>query len=422
MRDAIDQTGYPNNIFRYIERNMAEEIDTALLSAVGSISCAQLYRDFYSLTGHSVKEYVRKRRLSNALALVKASDMGFAHIAFQCGYSSHQALCRAARETLGLTLSDYRRGDTYYFFPPWSGRPPHPVRVSGETIPRARCVLYSHASPENIENLAVAALLRALPDYGGRIFGRNAEKSGDRFFYALFLTGANDLRALRPFGFERSCDAPGAAALFASTTVENDADKIGAAWDYLYAEWLQNSMFEYTGEPHFEEYILKNGRPAKLRLYLPIRRRNLETKISLIPNPGLRFLVARSEGQDAERVASEAVIGFLATHDPETLRASRAFYLRKEANACACGVLANGPFPIVGAEGIEILATDRADYLMLESGVMGDYDRYAETLSSFARENGLAADERCLFAVYDASESFENPRIRMYCPVHIEKK
>ena len=65
--------------------------------------------------------------------------------------------------------------------------------------------------------------------------------------------------------------------------------------------------------------------------------------------------------------------------------------------------------------------TVEADVL-LESGVMGDYDRYAETLSSFARENGLTADESGFFAVYDAAESFDNPGIKMYCPVKIEKK
>ena len=83
-----------------------------LLSNVGYASHAKLYRSFYSLTGHSVKEYVRKRRLSNALALIKTSDMGLADIAFQCGYSSHQALCRAVRQILVLessVIGDYDR-------------------------------------------------------------------------------------------------------------------------------------------------------------------------------------------------------------------------------------------------------------------------------------------------------------------------
>jgi hypothetical protein len=59
-------------------------------------------------------------------------------------------------------------------------------------------------------------------------------------------------------------------------------------------------MFEYTGKPYFEEYILRNGKPTKLKLYLPIKKRNTETKINVIKNPGLRFITAKAEGFDAE--------------------------------------------------------------------------------------------------------------------------
>ncbi|HML46506.1 MAG TPA: hypothetical protein PKE04_07125, partial [Clostridia bacterium] len=75
------------------------------------------------------------------------------------------------------------------------------------------------------------------------------------------------------------------------------------------------------------------------------------------------------------------------------LRAAREFYLRKETDACQCGVRVRADLPIVGAENLEGLATDRASYLVLESSVMGDYDRHADILLSFARSNGMVADE-----------------------------
>jgi AraC-type DNA-binding domain-containing proteins len=155
-----------------------DDLDTELLTNVGYVSCAQLYRDFYSLTGHSVKEYVCKRRLSNALALIKTSDRGLTDVALQCGYSSHQALCRAVKQTLGMTPSEYKTGDTYYFFPPWNGEPLQSVIVSGETILRALRVLFYHSSFTNIENIAVDTFLQVFPNYRGRIFGRNGEQAG----------------------------------------------------------------------------------------------------------------------------------------------------------------------------------------------------------------------------------------------------
>jgi len=107
MPNTIRQREYMHGLFRYIEENLTAEFDTELLSGIGCVSSPKLYRDFYGLTGHSVKEYVRKRRLSNALALIKASDMELTDIAFQCGYSSYLTLWRAVKQTLGLAPSEY---------------------------------------------------------------------------------------------------------------------------------------------------------------------------------------------------------------------------------------------------------------------------------------------------------------------------
>jgi hypothetical protein len=125
---------------------------------------------------------------------------------------------------------------------------------------------------------------------------------------------------------------------------------------------------------------------------------------------------------NAERIASQTVVHFLATSDPHFLKTAREFFLRKEMDACRCGVRVEADYPIADAENIEAISTGRGSYLVLESSVMGDYDRYADTLLSFALGNGMVADKSGLFAVYDAKKSFDNPSITMYCPVKVEKK
>ncbi len=418
MNEIIYKNEYMNSLFRYIENNLPSDLDAGLLSNVGHISYAQLYRDFYNLTGHSVKEYVRKRRLSNALALIKTSDYGLSDIAFQCGYSSHQALCRSVRQTLGLTPSEYKNGDTYYFFPPFSGEPLQSVIVSSETIPRTLRILFFHSSLQNIENKAVSTLLKALPDYNGRIFGRNGTQKSNRFCYELYLTDTDiDQGKLKSYGFETTNDTSSFTSIFAASTVRNNQQKISAAWDYIYSEWLQNSMFEYTNEPYFEEYLLKNQNPAKLKLYLPIKKRDEETKITLISNPGLRFVVAKAKGCNAEKIASQTVIDYLSAHYPYIIKTSKELYLYKEMNLCICGVRVNSELQITDNKNIKAITTDHNNYLVLESRVMGDYDRYTEMLLSFARNNGMAADKKGIFAVYDAKESFDHLRIKMFCPI-----
>jgi len=76
---------YLSDLFRFIENNISDNLDTEILSRTGYVSSPKLYRDFYNLTGHSVKEYIRKRRLSNALALIKTSEMELTDMLFNVG-------------------------------------------------------------------------------------------------------------------------------------------------------------------------------------------------------------------------------------------------------------------------------------------------------------------------------------------------
>jgi len=407
-----------DHLIKYIENNLSLNLDTETLLNAGYVSHTQLYRGFYSLTGHPVREYIRKRRLSNALTLIKSSELSLADIAYRCGYSSQQALCRAVRQVLGLTPAAYKNGELYYFFPPFDGEQRQPVTVSCETISGTLCVMFLHPNLNDIENAAVNQFLQIVPDYGGRIFGRNGKPSGGKFCYELYLTDTGrDYKMLKSHGFKIEEAKEPYTELFAATVVKNDQHKINMAWDYLYSIWLQNSMFEHTNRPYCEEYILKKGKPVKLKLYLPIRKRGEDTKINLVSDPELRFVVAEAKGFDAEKLASKTVMNWLAKRHPYIAKTAREFYVRKDENSCVCGVRVNNEQHVTDGENIRNITVGQGNYLVLESGIMGDYDRYAELLKSFARDNGMAAEEKGIFAVYNAGESFEKPRIRMYCPL-----
>ena len=82
-----------------LEQNIANDLNVNRLAETGRLSRTQLYREFYNTTGHSVKEYVRKRRLSMALALIKHTDMPLVKIADECGavqraHAGRRRLCR----------------------------------------------------------------------------------------------------------------------------------------------------------------------------------------------------------------------------------------------------------------------------------------------------------------------------------------
>ena len=49
-------------VIAFIENNLSDELNPESVAKGHFVSLSGLYRDFYSYTGHSVKEYIRKRR------------------------------------------------------------------------------------------------------------------------------------------------------------------------------------------------------------------------------------------------------------------------------------------------------------------------------------------------------------------------
>ena len=50
-----------------LEQNLADDFSMERLAEAGKLSRTQLYYEFYSVTGHTMGEYIRRRRLSMAL-------------------------------------------------------------------------------------------------------------------------------------------------------------------------------------------------------------------------------------------------------------------------------------------------------------------------------------------------------------------
>jgi len=80
-----------NPLLAELEQNLADDFSMERLAEAGLLSRTQLYYEFYNVTGHTMGEYIRRRRLSNALALIKTSRLSMTDIACQCGFSSQQA-------------------------------------------------------------------------------------------------------------------------------------------------------------------------------------------------------------------------------------------------------------------------------------------------------------------------------------------
>lgn len=417
----MDKPSRFQKVIGYIEEHLQEEIPLEQAAQAGFTSLMQLYRDFYAYTGHSVKEYIRKRRLSNALALIRCSELPLAEIAYTCGYSSQQAMCKAVKSAVAMTPLEYKRSENSYYFPRYDSTAARQVTVSAETFPATVGACFYHPRLQGIEEAAVAALRAALPDYRGRIFGRNGRQQGNRFSYELRVehTPQTAEGLLSTGAFREAALYPGNTLTVARTIVRNEEPEIVAAWNYLYSDWLKSSMFREDREPYFEEFLGRNNRVNRLALILPVAKRRDYERISLIQSTGMLFLACTREGSDGERAAAHAVMSYLAVYRPQAARTAATFFIAKNERAVTCGVKLEEALDLPAGSGLTLLELPAGSYAVLETGSSGEGLVLGERLKGWVRDHGLRPGGPA-FAIYEYEGGYDPKQMICTCRIPLE--
>ena len=109
---------YLNNMITYIENNLTEDIEYKTLSKIVGMSEYNLQRIFVFLTGISISEYIRKRRLSKAFEELRATDIKIIDLAIKYGYDSSISFSRAFKKFFNMTPSECKKSEkSYKLFP-----------------------------------------------------------------------------------------------------------------------------------------------------------------------------------------------------------------------------------------------------------------------------------------------------------------
>lgn len=93
---------------RLIETNLATGLPLTALAAGAGVSPFHLSRSFRRVTGMSIREYVRERRLREACRLLSETRKPLAEIAYECGFSSQSRMTTVFRQALDVTPLAFR--------------------------------------------------------------------------------------------------------------------------------------------------------------------------------------------------------------------------------------------------------------------------------------------------------------------------
>lgn len=98
----------------YIENNLTEEISYENLQFVTSMNINQFQKTFLSITGYTVGEYIRNRRLTLAAFELINNKSSVLDIALKCGYDSSEGFSRAFKEFHGINPNEVKKGKTNF--------------------------------------------------------------------------------------------------------------------------------------------------------------------------------------------------------------------------------------------------------------------------------------------------------------------
>lgn len=333
------------NAIHCIEANLNERLELEQIANAAYLSVPSLYRVFYALTGHSLMDYIRKRRVSQAAALIRHSSRPVFDIALACGFDSYRTFATVFKRITGLTPGMYRKAGLYYSFEPVNLLEKHSYMEDRELSHQysdikvikaepMQAIAYRHASTarEGLEEEAFALFYAMLETAGcrpdkARLFGYNPDPELDA------NTALHEYIMLAPLTPQVKLDHPALfltaleGGLYAvSKAPAEEPSVIIEGWNRMLEEWLPRSSFKLGEHRFVEEYLHHRGKATRLRLFLPVMRKQEQETIVIESLPAIQIRAFRSSGRDAKEAADEQLTEWL-TMNPVAEPFRQALYM-----------------------------------------------------------------------------------------------
>lgn len=278
MMDAIN----------YMEMKMEEDLDIEEIAKVACASTFHFQRMFHMLTGFTVAEYARNRKLTLAAQeLAISSNIKVIDVALKYGYQSPESFAKAFRKAHGITPSAARHlGSNLKAFP----RITFHLSLKGDKDMDYRIVQKDEfnvigkilkVSTKDGENLREISKFWDKCNSDGTnekicsIDNRQSllgismdiEQGNEQFSYMIAIEDVNNSKEI---SLETRKIPAATWAVF--TSVGPMPNAIQKVWERVFQEWFPSTGFEHADAPELEVYL--PGDPSaqdyKCEVWVPI--------------------------------------------------------------------------------------------------------------------------------------------------------
>ena len=271
-----------NEACNYIENNIENEIDIKEIARITNQSTDSINRFFVSMLGITIKEYIRKRRLSLAVYDLQNSDEKITDIAFKYGFNSYDSFCKAFLNQHHVTPTQAKNPSCEVnIFPPATFE----INVNGaQKIKFKICDLKEfevYGISKNF-NCQSSDRFKQEKEMWSNDYEHYPEKicqGYDGIWYGIFENGKYSIARKKEDvgldGLEKIKIKSGKYAVFITDKGGYAGDELSKTQDLIFNSWLKDTQYNIKREYIIEVFHLATDKAKRRKnryyeIYIPI--------------------------------------------------------------------------------------------------------------------------------------------------------
>lgn len=277
------------NAVNYIEVNLNEQLDLKDVARIAGCSLFYFHRIFQAISGFTLKEYIRKRRLAEAAQELRNTRKGILDIALDFGYESQEAFTRAFQKETGRTPGDFRKTrSSFRSFPELDinhkNNKGDIIMIEPKIVKKDSFLVIGPAirtTAENEENFKripnfwresnEKKFYESIPNTieNNSLYGICLDQKGNEFTY-MIAAEVSSLEHVPDNMIGREIPKAKYAVFTAKGPVTQSVQDLTR---YIYGEWISGSEYTLAETPDFELYDdrYNEGDDCEVDIYVPVK-------------------------------------------------------------------------------------------------------------------------------------------------------